>query len=226
MLYKPSSYVGQKRHSKVRWASRRPGFGVTLHVRTTQKSFVDGSIPEPRIHTRITVRRGRTIPRPQLRVRAGYFRLISASMGGWAAGVDPRPLPSPAWVDLHRTPHSRLFCGPSHLWEGQGRRLGTFKREMVHEGVMQARVSERVSWVPGCDPPRGTVHDEGPRRLGTSQGALSWSEVNTTVPVLLTENKNDRQESAGPPTCTATKRIWGKRAWGPDGRPCWPCTVL
>lgn len=142
MLYKPGSYVGQKRHSKVRWASRRPGFGVTLHARTTQKSFVDGSIPEPRIHTRIAVRRGRTIPRPQLRVRAGYFRLISASMGGWAAGVDPRPLPSPAWVDLHRTPHSRLFCGPSHLWEGtrppgrhiqerdgaRGRHAGTGKR--------------------------------------------------------------------------------------------------
>lgn len=100
----------------------------------------------------------------------------------------------------------------------------------MHEGVMQGPVSELVSWV-WCAVARGYVHDEGLRCPGTSQGALSWREENTTVPVLLAEIKNDRQESAGPPACTVTKRIWGSAAWGQVcvhaglvlGCSCWAC---
>lgn len=196
-------------------ASRRPRFGVTLHVRTTQKSFVDGSYPEPWIHTKITARRGRKILPLQVRVRAGYFRLTSTGtcMGGLRAWTLP---PSPFSVDLRRMPHSHLFCGPSHLWEGKIRPPGRHTQERDGARGRHAGTGKRACKSgSGVRSPRGIAHDEGPRHLGTSQGCLSWREVNTTVPVLLTENKNDRQESAGPPTCTATKRIWGKRAWGP-----------
>lgn len=199
---------------------------MTLHVRTTQKSFVDGSIPS------LGFTRGSPSGGVELSLVPSRARELDTSasllpvwVGGLRAWILGPLSPHPGLIYTGR-PIPAYFAARATCGKGQGRRVGTSKREMVHEGVMQARVSECVSWIPGCGPPRGTVHDEGPRRLGTSQGALSWSEVNTTVPVLLTENKNDRQESAGPPTCTATKRIRGKRTWGPDGRPCWPCTVL
>lgn len=75
MLCKPRPISQPKQMKRGRIGTQGPGFEVTLHLQTAQKSFVYHSIPELRNHTRIAIRGGQlTFPRF---ARVGRRRLTS-----------------------------------------------------------------------------------------------------------------------------------------------------
>lgn len=90
---------------------------------------------------------------------------------GWAARVDHRP-PLHSRLIHEGSPIPTFSCGPSHMWEGT-RPPGRHTQERDGARGRHAGTGKRACKLGlGMRSPRGLVHDEGPRHLGTSQGGL------------------------------------------------------